>query len=94
MPNAAKSSQVANFQIQQYKQVRCIMQRAQNNKRKELPHGMQRTRLSCGYKIPWTPPAYGAGWANFPWAPGFTRYSRPGVLFRYLLYYHVAMWHR
>ena len=24
--------------------------------------------LSCGYKIPWTPPAYGADWANFPWA--------------------------
>ena len=42
--------------------------------------------LSCGYKIPWTPPAYGADWANFPWTHLSLRGIPTRECFRYLFF--------
>ena len=79
-----KSSQVANFQIHTRKMHHAKSSEQTKQKKSRMSFGT--LSLSCGYKIPWTPPAYGADWANFPWTHLSLRGIPTRECFRYLFF--------
>ena len=81
-----KSSQVANFH--RHKQMRQAKSPAQQNKE----HRVRRAYNAADIKSPGTPPVYGTGWTNFPWADRFMAVvpTRECIPLLYLLHYHKA----
>ena len=81
-----KSSQVANFH--RHKQMRQAKSPAQQNKE----HRVRRAYNAADIKSPGTPPVYGTGWTNFPWADRFMVVGPPRecIPLLYLLHYHKA----
>ena len=81
-----KSSQVANFH--RHKQMRQAESPAQQNKERRV----RRAYEAADIKSPGTPPVYGTGWANFPWADRFMAVvpTRECIPLLYLLHYHKA----
>jgi len=84
--SAHKSSQVANFH--RHKQMRQAESPAQQNKERRV----RRAYEAADIKSPGTPPVYGTGWANFPWADRFMAVvpTRECIPLLYLLHYHKA----
>ena len=81
-----KSSQVANFH--RHNQMRQAKSPAQQNNERRV----RRAYAAADIKSPGTPPVYGTGWTNFPWADRLMAGvpTRESIPLLYLLHYHKA----